>query len=71
MLLQLRLMLPDGREETLAAKYGQTVQYTKAILYGKFDLSIDKQVRNFSVGQLKKPFIEHQTAVAMVMNLHV
>ncbi len=42
--LQLRLMLPDGRETLLAAKYGQTVQYTKAVLCERFDLPIDQQV---------------------------
>ena len=41
---QLRLILPEGREETLAAKLGQTVQYTKAVLHERFDVPIDKQV---------------------------
>lgn len=43
-MLQLLLLLPEGREETIAAKYGQTVQYTKAMLHERFDLPIDKQV---------------------------
>ncbi|KAL3162613.1 hypothetical protein ABBQ38_008660 [Trebouxia sp. C0009 RCD-2024] len=42
--LQLHLTLPEGREETIAAKLGQTVQYTKAVLHERFDVPIDKQV---------------------------
>lgn len=42
--LQLQLQLPEGREETIAAKLGQTVQYTKAVLHERFDVPIDKQV---------------------------
>ena len=41
---QLRLMLPDGREETVSAKLGQTVQYTKAVLHEQFELPMEKQV---------------------------
>lgn len=41
---QLRLMLPDGKEETLAAKLGQTVQYTKAIIHERFEVPIERQV---------------------------
>ena len=42
--LQLRLMLPDGKEELIPAKLGQTVQYTKAVLHERFGLPMDKQV---------------------------
>lgn len=44
--MQLHLLLPEGREETLAAKLGQTVQYTKAVLHERFHVPIDKQVCN-------------------------
>ncbi len=37
-------MFPDGKEETLAAKLGQTVQYTKAIIHERFEVPIDRQV---------------------------
>ena len=37
-------MLPDGKEELIPAKLGQTVQYTKAMLHERFDLPMDKQV---------------------------
>ena len=42
--VQLRLMLPDGKEETLAAKLGQTVQYTKAVIHERFEVPIERQV---------------------------
>lgn len=42
--MQLKLILPDGKEETLPAKLGQTVQYTKAVIHKRFDVLIDKQV---------------------------
>ena len=42
---QLHVLLPEGREETLAAKLGQTVQYTKAVLHDRFNVPIGKQVR--------------------------
>ncbi|KAL3135129.1 hypothetical protein ABBQ32_008065 [Trebouxia sp. C0010 RCD-2024] len=45
--LQLHLTLPEGREETIAAKLGQTVQYTKAVLHERFDVPIDKQTLLF------------------------
>ena len=48
--LQLHLTLPEGREETIAAKLGQTVQYTKAVLRERFD--IDKQLTNRFEGQV-------------------
>ncbi|DBA78636.1 hypothetical protein WJX77_011781 [Trebouxia sp. C0004] len=41
--IQLRLLLPDGKEETLAAKLGQTVQYTKAIIHERFEVPIERQ----------------------------
>lgn len=37
-------MLPNGKEELIPAKLGQTVQYTKAVLHEQFDLPMDKQV---------------------------
>ena len=39
-------MLPDGKEEMIAAKLGQTVQYTKAILHERFELPMNSLVRN-------------------------
>ncbi|DBA68942.1 hypothetical protein WJX79_010880 [Trebouxia sp. C0005] len=41
--IQLRLMLPNGKEETLAAKLGQTVQYTKAVIHERFEVPIERQ----------------------------
>ena len=37
-------MLPDGREEIVGAKLGQTVLYTKAVIHERFDLPMEKQV---------------------------
>lgn len=39
-------MLPDGKEEMMAAKLGQTVQYTKAVLHERFELPMNSLVRN-------------------------
>ena len=43
-------MLPDGREEVLAAKIGQTVQYTKAVMSEKFALPIEQLVSTAKYG---------------------
>lgn len=61
-------MLPDGKEETLPAKLGQTVQYTKALLHERFDLPMDKQVSTclfYIVQQLQQLIPTFSTAISV------
>lgn len=71
---QLHLILPEGREETLAAKLGQTVQYTKAVLHERFEVPIDQQVcRHMSLTQCLRCCNKHLQkcfCLAISLNLH-